>query len=97
MIKVYSIALVLGFIALLVIILGGALAENLGREDRDPGVRIGPVGKMVVGAVIGFGMGGMSAEFSPLDLSWQVSLLIAIGAAIVSGLWVRYSVEQTET
>jgi hypothetical protein len=97
MIKVYSIALVLGFIALLVIILGGALAENLGREDRDPGVRIGPVGKLVVGAVIGFGMGGMSAEFSPLDLSWQVSLLIAIGAAIVSGLWVRYSVAQTET
>jgi len=97
MIKVYSIALALGFIALLVIILGGALAENLGREDRDPGVRIGPVGKMVVGAVIGFGMGGMSAEFSPLDLSWQVSLLIAIGAAIVSGLWVRYSVGQTET
>jgi hypothetical protein len=97
MIKVYSIALVLGFIALLVIILGGALAENLGREDRDPGVRIGPVGKLVVGAVIGFGMGGMSAEFSPLDLSWQVSLLIAIGAAIVSGLWVRYSVGQTET
>jgi hypothetical protein len=97
MIKVYSIALVLGFIALLVIILGGALAENLGRADRDPGVRIGPVGKLVVGAVIGFGMGGMSAEFSPLDLSWQVSLLIAIGAAIVSGLWVRYSVGQTET
>jgi hypothetical protein len=60
-------------------------------------VRIGPVGKLVVGAVIGFGMGGMSAEFSPLDLSWQVSLLIAIGAAIVSGLWVRYSVGQTET
>ncbi|HUF15324.1 MAG TPA: hypothetical protein VMQ46_05505 [Acidimicrobiia bacterium] len=97
MIKVYSIALVLGLIALLVIILGGALAENLGREDRDPGVRIGPVGKLVVGAAIGFGMGGMSAEFSPLDLSWQVSLLIAIGAAIVSGLWVRYSVGQTET
>ncbi|MGH3650280.1 MAG: hypothetical protein ACRDU9_06170 [Acidimicrobiia bacterium] len=97
MVKVYAIALVLGFIALLVVILGGALAENLGREDRDPGVRLGPVGKLAVGAIIGFGMGGMSAEFSPLDLSWQVSFLIAIGAAMVSALWVRYSVGQTET
>jgi hypothetical protein len=92
MVKVYAIALTLGIVGLLVLILGGAFAENVGRPERDPGVRFGQAGKVTVGALIGFGMGGMSAEFSPLDLSWQVSLVIAAAAALLSVFWVRYAI-----
>lgn len=97
MVKVYAVVLVLGIVGLLVYILGGTLAENLGREEGGPDARFGLDGKLAVGAAIGFGMGGMSAEFSPLDLSWPVALLIALVAAALSVLWVRYSVSQTKT
>lgn len=95
MVKVYAVALVIGIVGLLILILGGALAENLGR--RDPGESLGMVGKSGVGGLIGFGMGGMSAEFSPLDLSWPIALVIAIGAALLAVFWVRYAVRQYET
>lgn len=95
MVKVYAIVLVLGIIGLLIYILGGALAENLGKEERGPDARFGLTGKLVVGAAVGFGMGGMSAEFSPLDLSWPIALLIALVAAGLSVFWVRYAVGET--
>lgn len=91
MVVVYASALAVGFVALLVIVMGGTLAENLGREDRDPGVRIGQRGRSIVGCVLGFGIGGMAAEFSPLDLSWAVALVVALVAAFVGVLWVRYA------
>jgi hypothetical protein len=96
-VKVYAIVLVIGIVGLLAYILGGALAENLGREDRGPDARFGSRGKLVVGAAVGFGMGGMSAEFSPLDLSWPIALVISLVAAGLSMLWVRYAVGQTES
>lgn len=96
MVKVYAITLVLGIVGLLVVVMGGAFAENVGHPERDPGERIGLRGKAIIGAMVGFGMGGMSAEFSPLDISWQVALLLAIAAAGLSALWVRYSVRQAE-
>jgi hypothetical protein len=95
MVKVYAIVLALGILGLLVMILGGAFAENVGHPDRDPGRRFGLTGKMAVGAAVGFGMGGMSAEFSPLDLSWPVALAIAILASGLSVYWVRYAVRQS--
>jgi hypothetical protein len=97
MVKVYAIALALGFVALLVVLLGGALAENLGRSERDPGERWGVRGKSAVGALVGFGMGGLSAEFSPIDFPWPVSLAISLVAALLSVFWVRYAVRQLET
>ncbi len=97
MVKVYAVSLVVGIIGLLVVILGGAFAENVGHPERDPGERIGMWGKATVGALVGFGMGGMSAEFSPLDFSWPVSLLLAVVAAVVSVLWVRYAVTRAES
>ena len=92
MVKVYAVSLVVGIVGLLVVIFGGALAENLGRAERDPSVLIGASGKAAIGALVGFGMGGMSAEFSPLDFTWQVALLLALLAAGLSVVWVRYSV-----
>lgn len=96
MVKVYAITLTLGVIGFLLVIFGGTLAENLGRTDRDPGERVGFAGKMIIGGLVGFGMGGMSAEFSPLDLAWQVSLVLALLAAGLSALWVRYAVARGE-
>lgn len=95
MVKVYAITLAVGVVGLLVMILGGALAENLGRPERDPGVRFGTAGKTTVGVLVGFGMGGMSAEFSPLGLSWGVALIIAVVAAVLSAVWVRYAERDT--
>lgn len=96
MIKFYAVSLALGALGLVIAIFGGALAENLGRPRLDPGERFGSTGKKFVGALAGFGMGGMSAEYSPLDLAWQVSLAIALVAAGLSVYWVRYAVAQAE-
>jgi hypothetical protein len=91
MVIVYSVMLALGFVALLVIVMGGTLAENLGREDRDPGSRIGARGRLLVGGVLGFGIGGMAAEFSPLNFNWPVALAIAVVAGSVGAFWVKYA------
>jgi hypothetical protein len=96
MVKVYAIALAVGIVTLLVVLFGGAVAENVGRADRDPGVRLGINGKSAIGALIGFGMGGLSAEFSPIDFSWPVSLAISAVAALLAVVWVRYAVRQYE-
>lgn len=97
MIKVYAIVLLIGFIALLVIILGGTLAENIGRPERDPDARLGVSRRMSLGAALGFGMGGMAAEFSPLELSWAVALVLAFIGAGVGAAWVRYSSRLTDS
>lgn len=91
MVVVYAFSLAVGFVALLVIVMGGTLAENLGRENRDPGVRIGQTGRFIVGGVLGFGIGGMTGEFSPLDFSWPIALVVACAAAFLGVLWVRYA------
>ena len=91
MVVVYAISLAVGFVALLVIVMGGTLAENLGRENRDPAERIGHLGRLVVAGILGFGIGGMAAEFSPLDLSWPIALVAALVAALLAVLWVRYA------
>jgi hypothetical protein len=97
MIKVYAVSLAVGLLILLVLIYGGTLADNLGRPERDPDRWFGLRGKLVTGAILGFGMGGMAAEFSPIGFSWPIALLIAVGAAGVSVLWVRYSVAQANS
>lgn len=97
MIKVYAGALLIGFIALLVLILGGTFAENVDRPDRDPGARIGVAARIALGALLGFGMAGMAAEFSPIDLSWAVALGIAAAGAVLGALWVRYTSSLTES
>lgn len=95
-VKVYAVVLCAGIIGLLVLVLGAVFAENLGRPERDPGARLGPAGKTAVGAALGFGMAGLSAEFSPLDLTWQVALVIAAAAAGLAALWVRYALARSE-
>ncbi|MDX1468564.1 MAG: hypothetical protein R3258_04430 [Acidimicrobiia bacterium] len=94
MVTLYAISLVLGIVALIWVILGGALAANLGRPEKDPGTRLGLNGRSAVGAILGFGMGGMAAEFSPLGFSTPVSALLAVAGAGVGVVWVRYIARQ---
>ena len=91
MVKVYAIVLVVGLLALLLMLLGGPLLEAASSRSRALSAFNATSGKSVVGALIGFGMGGMAAEFSRLDLSWQLSLALAITAGFLAVLWVRYS------
>lgn len=90
MVAVYAIALSFGVMALLVVILGGTLAQNLDKPERDPNTRLGPKGRAGLGALLGFGMGGMAAEFSPIGLSWPVALVLALVAALAGAIWVRF-------
>lgn len=95
MVKVYATALALAVLGLIVVIYGGALMESLGREHRDPGRRIGVRGRMALGGMAGFGMAGMSAEFSPLDLGWPTALSLALLGAGASAIWVRFASKET--
>ena len=97
MVKVYAIALVVGIVGLLVVIIGGSLAENLGRGGSDPGRKLGKPGRAVIGGLVGFGMAGMSAEFSPLGLEWSSSLLLSLLGAAAGGIWGFYGPGVTES
>jgi len=97
MVKVYAIALGVGIVGLLVVILGGSLAENLGRGSADPGKKLGKPGRAVIGGLVGFGMAGMSAEFSPLSLEWSSSFLLALIGAAAGAIWGFYGAGVTES
>lgn len=91
MLTVYAVALGLGFLTLVAVILASAFVTNVRRDDRDPNRRLGVKGRMLIGATLGFGMGGVAAEFSPLDISWPLALVIAILAGALAVIWVGYS------
>ncbi len=91
MVKVYSISLVIGVLGLLVVTLGGAIADNSGHPDKDPGDRIGRGGRMVIGVLVGFGMGGLSAECAPQECTWGVALAWGVLGGVGAALWVRYA------
>jgi hypothetical protein len=83
MVKVYATALAVGTAGLIGWIILRSLAQNLASPTRiDPEVRFGIGGRRVVAALVGFGMAGMSAEFSPRDLTWPVALVLAIAGAV---------------
>ena len=84
MIKVYAVALVLGVVALVGVVIRTTLTDKALDERW----------RLVLGAVLGFAMGGMAAEYSPLDISWPVALAIAAVAAAGAVVWVRYATRQ---
>lgn len=87
MVKVYAIVLAVGVTALLAWIIFRSLAVNVPTWNRlDPEQRWGIPGRRVVAGMVGFGMAGMSAEFSPRALPWPVALILALlGAA--AAIW----------
>src|SRR5690606_42080132 len=83
MVKVYAVVLVVGVFALIAWIVARAFAVNIDRDSIDPEQRFGIPGRRIVAAMAGFGMAGMSAEFSPVVLSWPVAAVLPLvgGAA----------------
>lgn len=81
MVKVYAIVLTVGLLALIGWVFARSFSTGTDRQGVDPEERFGVSGRRVVAAAVGFGMGGMSAEFSPRDLSWPVALLAAVAGA----------------
>jgi hypothetical protein len=96
MVQVYAVVLAIGVLSLIWWLFSATMAESAGRAAWDPATRFGSRGKLAIGAMIGFGMGGLSAEFAPIDLEWPVALAIAVVAALLSIYWVRYAVAQSE-
>ena len=78
MIKIYAVVLIVGIVALIVWVFLTVLAGNRDRPSLDLESRIGVVGRRAVAAAVGFGMAGMSAEYSPLDIGWPVALVLAL-------------------
>ena len=78
MVAIYAICTVLGVVALLAwITLGIAAGAGDDRRYLDPELRFGERGRAAVAAVLGFGLGGMSASFA----GWASGLAL-IGAII---------------
>lgn len=96
MVEVYAIALVVGVILMIAWIFATYLRGNVDGWRFDPEERFGKPGRRLVAGLMGFGLAGMSAEFSPFDLSWPGALALAIvGAAALA--WYAGWVDRTET
>ena len=96
MVRVYAVILAVGVVLLIGWIFAAYLGGNVPSWKRfDPEERFGIPGRRVVAGLVGFGLAGMSAEFSPLDLSWPVALVLAIagGGALV---WYTGSVDRLQ-
>ncbi|MEX1043244.1 MAG: hypothetical protein WD532_01870 [Acidimicrobiia bacterium] len=97
MIRVYAIVLVVGVVALIAWIFMTVLAGNLQRPTADPEARFGVPGRRVVAVAVGFGMAGMSAEYSPLDIRWPLALLLAVIGGSAAGWYAgRVGIESEE-
>ena len=82
MIKVYAIVLAAGVLLLITWIFATYLGGNVPAWKRfDPEEKLGKPGRRVISGLVGFGLAGMSAEFSPFDLSWPVGLVVAVAGA----------------
>jgi len=96
MVKVYAVALALGVLALLLWIGARALAVNVPSwGNADPEKRLGVAGRRMVAGLVGFGLGGMSAEFSPRGLSWPIALGLAVLGGAVA-VWYTGWVDRKE-
>jgi hypothetical protein len=98
-VKVYAVVLGVGVVLLLAWIFATYLGGNVTEWKRiDPEQRLGKPGRRLISALVGFGLAGMSAEFSPFDLSWPVALALAIvGAAALAWYagWVDHPRSET--
>lgn len=93
MVKIYAVVLAAGVLALVAWIFVSYLAGNAESFQRlDPENKWGKGGRRVVAAMVGFGMAGLSAEFSPRDIPWPLALALALagaGAAVWYAGWIE--------
>lgn len=99
MIKVYAIVLAAGVVLLIAWVFATYLGGNVVEWKRfDPEERLGKPGRRVIAGLVGFGMAGMSAEFSPFGLAWPVGLVLAVGGAsamVIYAGWVDRARSET--
>jgi len=77
----YGVALVVGLTALIAWVIGVAVSRN---DAGNPEQRFGLSGRRVVGALIAFGMGGLSAAYG----GWPPwAAIIAASAAAGAAIW----------
>ena len=81
MVKIYAVSLVVGILALVIWVMAKAFSENIDRPSFDPELRFGLAGRRIVAAMVGLGMAGLSAEFSPREIPWPLALLLALAGA----------------
>jgi hypothetical protein len=81
LIAVYAVVLSVGILALIAWIFARSAAVPAGRPSLDPEARWGVTGRRVVAALVGFGMAGMSAEYSPRGIPWPLALVLALAGA----------------
>lgn len=96
MVKVYAVALGAGVVLLMGWIIARGFSLNLDRHRLDPEQRFGLSGRRTVAGLVGFGMGGMSAEFSPRDISWPLALALAVVASAIAA-WYAGWVDRHES
>lgn len=89
MIPVYAVCVVVGFIAVVAWVTLGLTAVAVeGKENLDPEMRFGATGRYVVGGVLGFGLGGISASYG----GWPSGAAFAAagGGALLAVLAARF-------
>ena len=89
MVKVYAVSLAAGVVGLVILVLGDAISSE--RAEGDGATRFGPGTKQLVAGLTAFGMGGLAAEFAPLDFDWPLALVLALAAGAGGVLWARYA------
>ena len=82
---VYGIAVVVGSLALVAWIVADAFADAPDDSRRGPSQRYGESGQSLVTAVLGFGLGGMSASFAGWHAVLALTAAIAGGVALAAG------------
>ncbi|MGI8518119.1 MAG: hypothetical protein ACR2ME_07255 [Acidimicrobiia bacterium] len=88
MVKVYAVALIVGLSALIAWIFATYVGNE--RPQMDPDRRFGRSGRRLVAGLVAFGIAGLSAEFSPRDLTWPVALLLALLGAVAAAWYVGW-------
>ena len=85
MVVVYGIAVVVGSLALVAWLVADAFADAPDDRRRGPSERYGGSGQSIVAAVLGFGLGGMSASFAGWHVALALTAALAGGVALAAG------------
>ena len=88
MVVVYALALLTGFAAVAGFVLAATLAARPDSSVSDPAARFGDRGRDIPSAVLGFGLGGMSASFAGWS-AW-LAIMAAIGGAALLVVSIRF-------
>jgi len=85
---VFALSVVVGAVALILWVIVSSLSARPESRLTDPEERYGQTGRTVILAVLGIGLGGMSASFAGWSIAASLAAAVAGGAALaVSGRW----------